>query len=70
MKAREREIRALESKAQQIEDAAFDLKAVNPTAKAAGDLRTPTEMLDFIDEKGRESADALKRLRLLETASD
>ncbi len=70
MKDREREIRALETKAQQIEDAAFDLKAVNPTAKAAGDLRTPTEMLDFIDEKGREIADALKRLRLLETAAD
>ena len=70
MKDREREIRALETKAQQVEDAAFDLKAVNPTAKAAGDLRTPAEILDFIGQKGREIADALARLRLLEKATD
>ena len=70
MKDREREIRALETKAQQVEDAAFDLKAVNPTAKAAGDLRTPAEMLDFIGEKGREISDALARLRLLETVAE
>ncbi len=64
MNAREREIRALETKAQQVEDAAFDLKAVNRNAKTNRDTRTPSEMLDFIETKGREIPAALGLLRL------
>ncbi|HMA33782.1 MAG TPA: hypothetical protein VKY74_04810 [Chloroflexia bacterium] len=39
------------------------MKAVNPTAKAAGDLRTPAELLDLIDAQGRAVAAALAVLR-------
>lgn len=64
MRASEREIRALETNAQQIEDAAFDLKAVNPNAKTDGDTRTPAELLDIIESKGREIVETATRLRL------
>ena len=65
--AREREIRALEAKAQGIEDAAYDLKAVNPNAKSEEDTRTPGDLLDFIESKGREIAECLERLRTMAT---
>ena len=41
----------------------FDLKAVNPNAKVDEDTRTPNELLDLIEAKGREAAEALARLR-------
>ncbi len=49
----ERMIRKIEAKAQTLEDAAFDLKAVNPRAKAEEDTRTPAELLDFIATRSR-----------------
>jgi type I restriction enzyme M protein len=61
--ALEREARELEGKAQAIEDAVYDLKAVNPNAKNEQDTRTPEELLDLIEAKGREVAEALKILR-------
>jgi type I restriction enzyme M protein len=61
--ALEREARELEGKAQGIEDAVYDLKAVNPHAKTIEDTRTPEELLDLIESKGREVAEALKALR-------
>ncbi len=48
-----------------IEAKNYDLKAVNPTAKAQGDIRTPEELLDIIEAKGREVAEALAALRAL-----
>ena len=57
------EARELNNKAQAIEDAVYDLKAVNPNAKSEEDTRTPDELLDFIEAKGREVADALADLR-------
>ncbi len=51
------------NKAQAIDDAVYDLKAVNPNAKAAADNRTPEELLDLIVAKGREVAEALATLR-------
>jgi type I restriction enzyme M protein len=39
------------------------LKAVNPNAKVDEDQRTPDELLDLIEAKGREVAEALKKLR-------
>ncbi len=69
IKAREKEIRALETKAQQVEDAAYDLKAVNPNVKPEGDIRTPAELLDFIETKGHEISAAVARLRPLEGAA-
>ncbi len=41
----------------------FDLKAVNPHAKTEEDTRTPEELLDLIEVKGREVAAALAILR-------
>ena len=51
----------------EIEDKGFDLKAVNPNAKNEGDTRTPEELLDLIEAKGREVADAIGLLRKFST---
>ncbi|MGA3211784.1 MAG: N-6 DNA methylase, partial [Terriglobales bacterium] len=49
----------------------YDLKAVHPNAKSNEDMRTPEELLDFIEAKGREVAAALAELRALgKTAED
>jgi type I restriction enzyme M protein len=53
----------LGGKAQAIEDAVYDLKAVNPNAKNEQDTRTPEELLDLIEAKGKEVAEALMTLR-------
>jgi type I restriction enzyme M protein len=49
---------------QEIEAKNYDLKAVNPNAKSDEDTRTPEELLDFIEAKGKEVAEALKTLRI------
>jgi type I restriction enzyme M protein len=59
-----REVRDLAAKAKEIEDAVYDLKAVNPYRKADVDERTPEELLDIIEAKGQEVAEALASLRL------
>jgi type I restriction enzyme M protein len=41
----------------------YDLKAVNPNAKSNADARTPEELLDLIEAKGREVAEALAVLK-------
>ena len=46
-----------------IEANNFDLKAVNPHAKSNEDTRTPEELLDLIEAKAHEVADALATLR-------
>ncbi len=61
----EREARELRGKAKAIEDAVYNLKAVNPNAKAEEDTRTPAELLDVIEAKGLEVAAALAGLRRL-----
>ena len=43
----------------------FDLKAVNPNAKSTEDTRTPEELLDIIESKGREVDAAIATLRAL-----
>lgn len=58
-----REVNELNGKAQAAEDAAFDLKAVNPNAKSTADTRTPGELLEFIASKGKEVEAALAELR-------
>ncbi len=47
----------------EIEASGYDLKAVNPNAKRDEDTRTPEELLDIIESKGREVEEALKNLR-------
>ena len=49
----------------EMEARGYDLKAVNPTAKAAGDTRTPAELLDEIEARGRDVDAAIGRLRAL-----
>lgn len=49
----------------EIEAKKYDLKAVNPHARDAADMRTPEELLDLIETKGREVAEALASLRQL-----
>jgi type I restriction enzyme M protein len=48
---------------EEIEARKFDLKAVNPNAKPDVDLRTPEELLDIIEAKGREVEAAIASLR-------
>ena len=64
-KAVEREARESLAKGEAIEDAVYDLKAVNPNRASEQDTRTPTQLLDFITEKGRDADAALGRLRKL-----
>jgi type I restriction enzyme M protein len=47
----------------EIEARGFDLKAVNPNRKAEVDERSPEEVFDLIEQKGREAAEALAELR-------
>ena len=61
------EARDAAGKADAIQNAAYDLKAVNPNRKAIVDTRTPIELMDLIEAKGREVAAALGRLRDLST---
>ncbi|HNQ80452.1 MAG TPA: N-6 DNA methylase [Candidatus Aminicenantes bacterium] len=58
-----KEARDLASKAKEIEDAVYDLKAVNPHRIPVVDTRTPEELLDIIEAKGREINEALSVLR-------
>ncbi|MDQ3855653.1 MAG: type I restriction-modification system subunit M [Chloroflexota bacterium] len=48
---------------EEVEARHFDLKAVNPNAKTAEDIRTPKELLDIIEARGREVEGALAALR-------
>ena len=61
----ERAGRDASAKAQAIEDAIYDLKAVNPKERKQDDVRTPVELLEAIEAKGREVDEALARLRAL-----
>ena len=60
-----KEARELSARAVDIENAVYDLKAVNPNKVSTEDTRTPAELLDFIEAKGREVAEALAALRSL-----
>ena len=43
----------------------YDLKAVNPNVRSHEDRRTPEELLDLIEAKGREVTEAVAALRTL-----
>ena len=58
----ERLARDASAKAQGIEDAIHDLKAVNPAVRDTGDRRTPAQLLDAIQIKGREVDEASSHL--------
>ena len=63
--AGERDARENAAKAEAIENAVYDLKAVNPNAKDTTDKRTPAELLDFIEQKSIEANEFLSQLRKL-----
>ena len=63
--AADRAAREANAKAQAIEDAVYDLKAVNPREVKPSDTRSAAELLDAIATKGQEVDAALARLRLL-----
>ena len=48
-----------------LEQKGYDLKAVNPNVKAEEDTRTPEEILDLIEVKQKEIAEAIARLRAI-----
>ena len=58
----ERLARDASAKAQGIEDAMYDLKAVNPAVRDTGDRRTSAQLLDATQIKGREVDEASSRL--------
>ncbi len=58
----EAQARELNNKAQGLEDAVYDLKAVNPNRKTNEDTRTPAELIALIREKGKEVEEALALL--------
>lgn len=60
-----RDARDNESEAQSIENAVYDLKAVNPNRVTETDTRTPAELLDTIAAQGRGADAALDRLRAI-----
>jgi type I restriction-modification system DNA methylase subunit len=53
-----------------IEAKSYDLKAVNPNARSQEDRRTPEELLDLIEVKGREVAEAVAALRALRSQAE
>jgi type I restriction enzyme M protein len=59
----QKEAREATNKADDIEHAVYDLKAVNPHRKTEVDRRTPMELLDLIEAKGQEVAKAVAALR-------
>ncbi|MBF6604843.1 MAG: N-6 DNA methylase [Chloroflexi bacterium] len=50
---------------EEIERRGYDLKAVNPNARTEVDTRTPEELLDIIEARGREVDAAIAELRSL-----
>ena len=48
-----------------VRRAVHDMKAVNPNKQADEDTRTPGELLDIIEQKGREVAAAAAALRTM-----
>jgi type I restriction enzyme M protein len=54
----------------EIEARGYDIKAVNPNAQSNEDTRTPEELLDVIEQKGREIDAAVAELRRLSSRAE
>jgi type I restriction enzyme M protein len=59
---KDRAARELEAQAAELDAAVFDLKAVNPSAVAKVDDRSPAEIIQSIHDQGSVVANALARL--------
>ena len=64
----EKAAREAQAKADAIDAAVFDLKAVNPNAVVKIDTRTPEQVIESIDAQGKIVAQALETLRGLLSA--
>jgi type I restriction enzyme M protein len=65
----EKAAREAQAKADAIDAAVFDLKAVNPNAVVQNDTRTPGQIVSSIEQQGKIVADALRSLRsMLQTS--
>jgi type I restriction enzyme M protein len=60
-----RNAREADAKAATIENAVYDLKAVNPHRVVEEDRRTPLEIIQVIEENGKQATAALSRLQTL-----
>lgn len=60
--------REARDKAENIENAAHDLKAVNPNRAGTTDKRKPAGLMEFIAAKGKEADQALSQLAALTKA--
>lgn len=65
IKETEKAARDAQSKADEIDAAVFDLKAVNPNVVTRLDLRSPDEIIENIEAQGMIVANALSTLKLL-----
>src|SRR6266480_5121520 len=65
-----RDAREADAKGTGIENAVYDLKAVNPHRVIEEDTRTPLEIIQAIEENGREATAALSRLQALLATDD
>lgn len=65
IKTQEKMAREALAKADAIDAAVFDLKAVNPNAVSKPDPRTPAEIIENIETQGRIVTAALTKLKTL-----
>jgi len=70
IKEKEKAAHDLKTKVNMIDAAVLDLKAVNPTAVANTDTRTPQQIIGNIEEQGRVVSGALPKLAALMAAAD
>ena len=70
IKEKDKAARELETRADNIDAAVFDLKAVNPNAVVKVDTRTPQEIIANIEAQGTIVSDALARLNVLLAEAD
>jgi len=70
IKEQEKAAHDAQTKADAIDAAVFDLKAVNPNVVAKVDARTPAEIIENIATQGRIVSSALERLKVLMTESE
>jgi type I restriction enzyme M protein len=62
---KQKSTRELEARAAEIDAETFDLKAVNPNAVIKRDSRTPEQIIQSIEDRGKIVSEALSRLRAL-----
>ena len=65
IREQEKAAREAQAKADSLDAAVFDLKAVNPNAVVKTDTRTPEEVIQSISNQGAIIEQALERLRIL-----